>query len=622
MAIAHVQTPAGGVQNSSATSVNLAFGSNVTAGSLIVGGWRYSVGGETVTLSDTLGNTWTSNSVQVVVAGDGNSTQGVGFASGSAAGACTVTFAITGAAKNLRFSTSEYSVTAGAASVDQTITATGTSTTPASGAVTPTSDGQLFYCTCHTANGVTYTAGTDYTVNTTVPETDLAERLGTERFIQTTAASHDGTWSTTATPGAWGCVTVTFKEGAVVPPETVRPVSGPGRISPEGLVEAWAGVPATSEEAAPETSAPAEAAESTVTAETPSVDIVTNAAESAAAATAEAPAPSVAPNAEAALAGAAAEQPSTAVSPVAGTAAATATGEQPAASIAVNAEVAPVGAAALDATVSTANITNAPAETAAATVTAETPTVTISITAEVAAVTAAAEAPTTDVKVNAGLASVTGTAEQPAATVTTNADVAAVTAVAQPATPDVKTNAETAPVGAAALDATASTATFVNVNAQVADVAATANNATPAVAASPDVAATAATAETPAASIRVNAELGVVGAAANNPTVAFAKDVAAETAAVTATALNPTPAVGAGAVTALVTAEAANATVPAQFVIGEAVSTLAGGDTTGAVIDDISAVGTPVGADGSSSPVGPEADGELVGADAATSIVV
>src|SRR3989304_7749709 len=109
MAIAHVQTPSGGVGNGSATSVALAFGSNVTAGNMIAGGWRYSGGGRTVTLSDTLSNTYTSNAVEAIDTADANSTNGIGFALNIGGGACTVTCAISGAAVNIRFSTSEFS---------------------------------------------------------------------------------------------------------------------------------------------------------------------------------------------------------------------------------------------------------------------------------------------------------------------------------------------------------------------------------------------------------------------------------------------------------------------------------------------------------------------------------
>lgn len=213
MAIAHTQTPAGGVSNAPVTSVGLAFGSNVTVTGAIIGLWRYSVGGQTVTLSDTLLNTFVSNDVQAIDTGDANSTSGIGYALNSPAGADTVTFAISGAAQTLRFTTSEFSGVATSGARDKTATAIGTSTAPASGAVTPTTDGQLFFAGSDVSNNVTFTAGTDFTINTTVPTTVGSQRLGSERYIQPIAASHNGDFSIGSSI-AWGCVLATFKAAA------------------------------------------------------------------------------------------------------------------------------------------------------------------------------------------------------------------------------------------------------------------------------------------------------------------------------------------------------------------------------------------------------------------------
>lgn len=210
MAIAHVQTPAGGVANSSATSVALAFGSNVTAASAILGGWRYGTNGRTVTLSDTQTNTYTSNAIEASDASDGNSTCGVGFALNAAAGATTVTFAISGAAANLRFSTSEFSGVATSTALDKTAGASGSGTSMATASVTPDSDGELFYVVGHAAGGETYTAGTDFTLNTTVPTGAGTQRLATERFIQATAAGHTGSL-TNANGNTWSMALATLR---------------------------------------------------------------------------------------------------------------------------------------------------------------------------------------------------------------------------------------------------------------------------------------------------------------------------------------------------------------------------------------------------------------------------
>lgn len=212
MAIAHVQTPAGGVSNSSATSVALAFGANVTSGSAILGGWRYGTNGRTVTLSDDQSNTYTSDTISASDPNDGNSTVGIGFALNCAGAATTVTFAISGAAANLRFSTSEFSGMATSSARDQAAGASGTSATPDPGSLTPTTDGQLFFVAAHSAGGETYTAGTDFTLNTTVPTTGGSQRLATQRFIQTTAAAHATSLTKTQSSASWSAVAATFKE--------------------------------------------------------------------------------------------------------------------------------------------------------------------------------------------------------------------------------------------------------------------------------------------------------------------------------------------------------------------------------------------------------------------------
>lgn len=213
MSIAHVQSPAGGVENGAATSVNLAFGSNVTAASAICGGWRLAVNGRTVTLSDTRSNTYTSSAIVATDTADANSTSGSGFALNCAAGATTVTFAISGAASNLRFVISEFSGVATSGALDKTATAIGSNSPTATGSVTPDSDGELFYAVTHRSDSSTFTAGTDFTLNTTVPTTPLAQRLASERYIQPTAAAHTGsfTWVQGGASVTWGVTLMTLR---------------------------------------------------------------------------------------------------------------------------------------------------------------------------------------------------------------------------------------------------------------------------------------------------------------------------------------------------------------------------------------------------------------------------
>lgn len=211
-AIAFVQSPAGGVTGT-ASSVNLAFGSNCTAGNCIVCVWRYSVGGLTVTLSDTQSNTYTSNAVEQIVTGDGNATVGIGYALNIAGGATTVTFSV-GVSRTLRFLIAEFSGVATSSAFDQSNHAEGSGTAIASGSVTPTTDGQLLVCGYENVNTSATSVGTDFTLASQTAN----DRTGLEYYIQTTAAAHDGTW-TQAASQVWGAVIGTFKApGAAASP--------------------------------------------------------------------------------------------------------------------------------------------------------------------------------------------------------------------------------------------------------------------------------------------------------------------------------------------------------------------------------------------------------------------
>lgn len=220
MGIAHVQTPAGGVANSSATSVALAFGSNVGAGNAILGAWRYGNSGRTVTLSDNQSNTYTSSAVAATDSTD-NSTVGVGFALNCAGAATTVTFGISGAAANLRFSISEFSGVATSSALDKTAGASGSGTAPATSSVTPTTNGQLFFAIAHMAGTTTFTAGTDFTLATTVPTGAGAQRLGAEYFIQATAAAHVFDFASSSSH-TWSIAGVTLKAAGGAPTLTAE----------------------------------------------------------------------------------------------------------------------------------------------------------------------------------------------------------------------------------------------------------------------------------------------------------------------------------------------------------------------------------------------------------------
>lgn len=214
--IAHVQTPSGGAAGSG-TDLPSAFGSNVTAGNSIVCCWRHGGNGRTVTLSDGLSNVYVSSATSSYDGVDG-STTGIGYALNINGGACTPNLHITGASTTLRFSCSEFSGVSSSSALDKTASTNGSSNAPASGAVTPSIDGELLYACTHIAAIDTFTAGTDFTINTTVIATAGSQRLASERYIQPTAASHNGNFSTTNS-NTWtaNLVTLTAAGGATFP---------------------------------------------------------------------------------------------------------------------------------------------------------------------------------------------------------------------------------------------------------------------------------------------------------------------------------------------------------------------------------------------------------------------
>lgn len=205
-AIAHVQSTANGNDCGTVTTCNLAYGSNVTAGSLLVAALSVGATARTITLSDSLTQTFVLASSGTNVT-DGHATYIYYFAN-TAGGADTVTFSISGAASPLRIGVSEFSGAATASPVEKVNNASGNSTTPASGNVTPTTDGQLIFAVARNAAATTFTAGTDFTLRSQVPAA-ANTRMASESFIQTTAAAHNGNF-TMALSQQWSAVVASF----------------------------------------------------------------------------------------------------------------------------------------------------------------------------------------------------------------------------------------------------------------------------------------------------------------------------------------------------------------------------------------------------------------------------
>ena len=184
----------------SATSISLTMTSSLTAGSTVVG---------CVTMGSATPGNLTSVTVDGVTAtlltavtDSGNSQTNTGFILknvSAGAGVVTANFSISMAARalaahevggantgtqpdgeNAKF----WSITPG----------TGTDANTANAAITPSLDGCYFFCaTQDTTGGSVHTAGTDFTRDTNGSIADMD--FSSEHYIQTTAASHIGSWT-------------------------------------------------------------------------------------------------------------------------------------------------------------------------------------------------------------------------------------------------------------------------------------------------------------------------------------------------------------------------------------------------------------------------------------------
>lgn len=211
-AIAHVQTASDAP--GTVSSDTLVYGSNVTAGSLLVGVFRCGSAGDPITVEDDLNGAWTQAGKHTQT-NDGNAVIYIFYRANSAAGACTVTATLTASAI-FRWIISEFSGAATSSPLDgATVSAEGDSTDLASGAKTPSADGALFICGGANTGGATYTAGTDFTIPTNGVQAPGAgsQRVVLEYFIQSTAASHDGTITQSVSQG-WAAILAVFKAPA------------------------------------------------------------------------------------------------------------------------------------------------------------------------------------------------------------------------------------------------------------------------------------------------------------------------------------------------------------------------------------------------------------------------
>ena len=195
------------------TTSTLAFASANTAGNFIAVAIRGGLSSSQVfSVSDSNANTY-KQAAQIGYTGS-TVTSAIYYAENIKGGAntITVTMSVSGP---LRFAILEYSGVAASNSLDGTAAATNTSTSPNSGNATTTASGDLLFSTVATADSVTFTAGTGFTVRDLVPTT--GSKMITEDQVQSAAGTASAS-ATLSASSAWGAVLAAFKPASGGPP--------------------------------------------------------------------------------------------------------------------------------------------------------------------------------------------------------------------------------------------------------------------------------------------------------------------------------------------------------------------------------------------------------------------
>ena len=208
------------------SSSTLAFTSSNTAGNFIAVAIRAGKSGQVFTVSDSSRDTFQkaiqANETLDVPNGE---TFAIFYAENIAGGANTITVANSIANNTLRFAIFEYSGVATSLSLDTTAANMGSSTAPNSGSATTAASGDLILGEMVTADGVTPTAGSGFTIRERTPAAP-----NTKLMVEDTVQSSAGPIFANATIGTsdpWGAAFAAFKAAATTPPAiTVTATSG------------------------------------------------------------------------------------------------------------------------------------------------------------------------------------------------------------------------------------------------------------------------------------------------------------------------------------------------------------------------------------------------------------
>lgn len=228
MAIVRVQTPAGAFTSAAATTQTNTFGSNVTAGNLIVAAASASTtAGPTITFSSTGSPTWVKTN-QFFESGASN-LFAIGYCQNCPGGATTVT-ATYSASLSLRcLIVAEYSGAATSSVLDQSTTGKSTAavTNPTDDAMVTTANGDLIFVAFSFRNATSpASAGSGYSMIAVDQASGIGADFGAEDIIQASAGSISATFTVTGGSLGSGIMSAAFKAAAVagIPDVNMAPI--------------------------------------------------------------------------------------------------------------------------------------------------------------------------------------------------------------------------------------------------------------------------------------------------------------------------------------------------------------------------------------------------------------
>lgn len=239
MGIVRVQAPTIAAATASATTITNTFGSDITAGSLLVA-FAAGSSGATQTMSSTGAPTWTKIAQFTETGGSGNDIS-IHYCLNAPGGATTVTCTYSVSSSFRALVVAEYSGVATSAALDKNTTGleTAATSTPTDTAMVTTANGELVVSALQFRNATSpASAGSGYSMIAVDQASGVGVDFGAEDQIQATAGSIAPTFTLTTASAASAIMSATFLPADAaagfqfVPPKLSAMPGPPGMFSP------------------------------------------------------------------------------------------------------------------------------------------------------------------------------------------------------------------------------------------------------------------------------------------------------------------------------------------------------------------------------------------------------